>query len=466
LVDKYPKSVPMKMAYARILLAQGNLAKVQDIANQLDKSNGDDPQVESLSGMLLLRAGKTNDAYNLLQKASKNAPDNAPLKFWLGQADKAKGDLPGAEQAFRDAVRLSPGNTEAQKALAAVAMQNQDFPLLGDMAQKLLATHPDDPDGYVWRALNEAHLNQGEQAESDFEMALKKDPNSLVALVEMGQLRFRQKRYPEGTQMLEHALEVNPNSLTALQMLVGYDLFQKQPAKAIALVQTQIAKSPQNGGLYDSLAELQLVTKDYPGALNSSQKAMQLSPNDEQAVMSYTRSLVAQGNVGPAVARWQDWNRTHPKDPSGYIVLGTLAESQGNANGAMNDYKQALAIQPDHAVAANNLAYLMLQNGQDVDVALSLAQTARRALPHSANTADTLAWAYYKKGIYGSGRDVLEDAAKTAPDDASIQYHLGMIYLKLGDKTSAIDHLKKAVSLAPSSSQTASDANKALSGLI
>jgi tetratricopeptide (TPR) repeat protein len=465
LVEKYPKSVPIKMAYARILLAQGNLAKVQDIANQLDKSNGDDPQVESLSGMLLLRAGKTNDAYNLLQKASKNAPDNAPLKFWLGQADKAKGDLPGAEQAFRDAVRLSPGNIEAQKALAAVAMQNQDYPLLGDMAQKLLATHPDDADGYVWRALNEAHLNQNDQAESDFETALKKDPKNQVALVEMGQLRFRQKRYPEGTQLLQQALDANPNSPMALQLLVGYDLYQKQPAKALALVQTQIAKSPQNATLYDDLAELQLVTKDVPGALASSQKAMQLNPNDEAAVKSYTRAMVAQGNAGPAIAKWQEWNRAHPKDPDGEVILGTLAESQGNANAAMSDYKQALAIQPDHPIAANNLAYLMLQSGQDVDVALSLAQTARRELPHSANTADTLGWAYYKKGIYGSGRDVLEDAIKTAPEDASIQYHLGMIYIKLGDKTNAIDHLKKAVSLAPSS-QTANDANKALSGVI
>ena len=130
----------------------------------------------------------------------------------------------------------------------------------------------------------------------------------------------------------------------------------------------------------------------------------------------------------------------------------------------MDYYKKALVIQPDKAVAQNNLAFLMLENGQDVDVALSLAQSARRSMPHSPNTADTLAWAYYHKGIYASARDLLEDAEKTDPNDASIQYHLGMVYSKMGRKADAVDHLKKAVSLSPQT-QTGKDASKALTSL-
>ncbi|HEX4153985.1 MAG TPA: tetratricopeptide repeat protein [Acidobacteriaceae bacterium] len=464
LVNKYPKSLPIKMAYARILLAQGNFAKVQDIANQLDKSNGDNPQVQALSGMLLLRSGKVNDAYTLLTKAVKNSPDNAGLKFWLGETDKAKGDLAGAEQNLRDSLRLAPDNVEAQKALATVALENKDYPTLADLSQKLLAKHPDDADGYVWRGLTEAHQNQMDQAGADFETALQKDPKNVTALVELGQLRFNQKRYPEGATLLQQALDANPNSLSALQLLVEYDLFQHQPQKAINLVEQQIGRSPRNSLLYDQLATLQLMQRDVPGALDSSQKAMQINPGDGAAIMAYTRAMVAQGNVAPAMAKWKGWSSAHPNDPRGDVIVGTLAEAQGNVGAATDAYKKALAIQPDQPVAANNLAYLMLQSGQDTDVALSLAETARRAMPHSPNTADTLAWAYYKKGIYGSARDVLEDAEKTDSNDASIEYHLGMIYSKLGQKDNAILHLKKAVSLAPSS-QSGADANKALGSL-
>jgi tetratricopeptide (TPR) repeat protein len=180
--------------------------------------------------------------------------------------------------------------------------------------------------------------------------------------------------------------------------------------------------------------------------------------------MAYTRAAAASGNAGAAVSKWQAWSNAHPNDAQGDVILATLFEAQGNVNAAMDSYKKALAIQPDNPVAQNNLAFLMLNNNQDVDMALSLAESARRSMPHSPNTADTLAWAYYHKGIYGSARDLLEDAAKTNPNDASIQYHLGMVYSKMGNKADAVDHLKKAVSLAPGT-QTGNDANKALSSL-
>ena len=113
-------------------------------------------------------------------------------------------------------------------------------------------------------------------------------------------------------------------------------------------------------------------------------------------------------------------------------------------NGGYETLKKALAIQPEQPIAANNLAFLMVNSGQNLDVALSLAQTARRGMPNSPSSADTLAWVYYQKGNYLSARDLLEDAIKTAPNDANIQYHLGMTYAKLSNSADAVTHLKKA----------------------
>jgi tetratricopeptide (TPR) repeat protein len=275
---------------------------------------------------------------------------------------------------------------------------------------------------------------------------------------------MKQKRYPEAVTLLQQSLDANPNQLPALQMLVGYYMFQKQPDKATALVQQEIAKTPNNGALYVTLSTIQLAQKDVSGATSSAEKAIQLNPSDPATMMAYTRAATASGNVGAAISKWQAWTNAHPNNAQGDVILATLEESRGNASAAMDYYKKALAIQPDNPVAQNNLAFLMLENGQDVDMALSMAESARRTMPHSPNTADTLAWAYYHKGIYGSARDLLEDAAKTSPDNASIQYHLGMVYSKLGKKDDAVEHLKKAVSLAPGT-QTGNDANKALSSL-
>ena len=87
-----------------------------------------------------------------------------------------------------------------------------------------------------------------------------------------------------------------------------------------------------------------------------------------------------------------------------------LEESRGNLDTAEAYYKRSLQIQPRQPIAANNLAYRMLQHDEEIDLALTLAETARQAMPDSPNTADTLAWAYYHKGTYQFARDLLEDA--------------------------------------------------------
>jgi len=46
---------------------------------------------------------------------------------------------------------------------------------------------------------------------------------------------------------------------------------------------------------------------------------------------------------------------------------------------------------------------------------------------------------------------MLESTARTAPDEISVQYHLGMAYMKLKDRNNAQLHLKKAQSLGPNS---------------
>jgi Flp pilus assembly protein TadD len=247
-------------------------------------------------------------------------------------------------------------------------------------------------------------------------------------------------------------------------LLIGYEITQKHPEKAMARLNAQIQKSPKNSGLYDLLAQLQIQDKNLDQAVATAQKAMQMNPGDAEAVMLYTQLQVHRGQAANAIGAWEQWLTAHPNDAGALAILGTLEESRGDNGKAEAYYRKSLQIQPQQPVAANNLAYRMLLNGENVDVALTLAQTARQSTQNSPNTADTLAWAYYYKGTYAFARDLLEDAVKAAPGNATMEYHLGMVYGKLKDKNNAVIHLKKAVSLAPGS-PTAKDAQTALQGL-
>ncbi len=464
LAHKYPKNVSVQEGYVRVLLEVKDFTTAQTVVTELMKKNSKDPQVAVLNGIVLLNNGKLVDAINALQSAASNAPKDAFIQYWLGRAAQMKGDSGLAEKSFRQAAQLNPRNLEAQEALARIAVQHGDVSMLADVAEKTITAAPHFPGGYRWRATVELAHNSPDKAEADLKTAMSIAPQSAPAYLMLGEIRYTQKRFPEEAALLEQALQYDPDSVAALRGLVNYDLSKKLPVQALSRINAQIAKRPKNSGFYDLLAMVQIQNKNLDLAIATAQKSMEVNPDDSEAVTIYAQLQAARGQAANAIGVWEQWSKGHPGNAGALVILGSLEESRGDKRKAEDYYKKALQIVPTQPVAANNLAYLMLQNGENVDVALTWAQTARQGMPDSPNSADTLAWAYYYKGTYGFARDLLEDAVKKDPNSATLQYHLGMVYGKLRDRSSATIHLKKAISLAPDS-PAAKDARTALQGL-
>jgi Flp pilus assembly protein TadD len=131
------------------------------------------------------------------------------------------------------------------------------------------------------------------------------------------------------------------------------------------------------------------------------------------------------------------------------MSLGMIYDTQGKWELARDHYQKALKIDPRFPPAANNLAYLYAEKGEDLDEALTLAQGAKERVPDDPHISDTLGWVYYKKTVYGRAVTYLQEASEKSPDNAAIRYHLGMAYFKNGDKANARKELKKALELSP-----------------
>jgi len=168
------------------------------------------------------------------------------------------------------------------------------------------------------------------------------------------------------------------------------------------------------------------------------------------------------GKFDQSIATYQRAIGVAPNDVRLYVALGGVYERQGNWQQAQTLYQKALAMQPEDALAANNLAYIMIEHRESVNVALTLAQTARRGLPNLPNSADTLGWAYYHNGAYSVAAPFFEDAVKKAPGNLTYHYHLGLTYQKLNDFAKARTEFEKTISLDPKS-PLANEARGALS---
>ena len=81
------------------------------------------------------------------------------------------------------------------------------------------------------------------------------------------------------------------------------------------------------------------------------------------------------------------------------MMLGIIHDGLKEHEQAQAHYEAVLKLDPRFAPAANNLAWILVEHGGNLDVALSHAQMAREQQPNDSYIADTLGWVYYKKCV-------------------------------------------------------------------
>ena len=243
---------------------------------------------------------------------------------------------------------------------------------------------------------------------------------------------------------------------------------QNQVEGAIAAANAQIAKQPGNSSFYDLLGSaLSLDKKNMRAAEAAFQKSVELDRDNIDAIVKLGQTQTANGEINEPVVTYQQAIKDHPRTPQFYFLLGVLYESQSDWQKAQEAYQKVLQLKPNDPATCNNLANLLLQSGSNLDEAMSLAQTARRDMPDSANAADTLGWMYYKKGVYRSAVSLLQEAPKLqekykSPDSPDIHYHLGLAYLRTEQQRLAREHLERTLKLDPKY-RAASEIKKLLS---
>jgi cellulose synthase operon protein C len=467
LYSDHPKDLRVKKNYVQILILKNRLDEATKLNNEILKANAHDVDALVYKAQVQLRQNDPAGAADSLQSALRNDPDNAVAHYQLGNAFAQQHDENRAESEWREAVHIRPDLTDAQRALAGLELRRGDVDAVLQTAQQIIVAQPYSPDGFILKGIADLARLKYNDAQHDAEQAAQRAPQSPAPSVQLGNIQLAQKHFAEAEKFYQQALEQDPSSTEGLSGLMNTYFVQKQFDKAIAAANAQIAKSPNNANFYDLLGTaLFNGKKDLPGAETALRKAIDLDKTNTDALAKLGKVQVQEGSADKALALYQQSIKDNPREVTFYILSGELYEAKKDWDHAKGMYQQALSISPDHPLASNNLAYVILEQGGNVDVAMGLAQTARRGMPDSPNAADTLGWAYYQKGIYGSAISQFQEALRLGekrgdPEDAELHYHLGLAYQKDNKTGLARQQLEKAVKLRPDNA----DARKALSEL-
>ena len=466
----HPADLQVKKDFIQLLLQKGQFVEANRLDAEVLKANPNDNDALVYRSQSQISNGHANDAIAALETVIKNDPGYGEAHYVLGIGYEKLGNIERAESEWRDAVRLRPDLLDAVRTLAGLAMGRGDMEALDQEATEIIKLQPESPEGYALRALANVNRKRFSVAEVDVRKAIEIAPQSSFGYVQMGNLKFAEKQFEEAGRAYQAALNSNPNSKDALRGLMGTYVARKRVDQAIATANVQITKQPNNSGFYELLGTTLFINKkDLNGAEAAFEKSAELDKRNSSAQLELAQVQAAKGATDQAIATCGHAIVNSPNEPSFYILLGDLYQSRRDWNHATEAYQKALAIKPQNPLASNDLASVMLQSGANLDVALSLAQTARRGLPESPGVADTLGWIYFQKGAYHSAVDSLREALRLArdsefPDNSHLHYHLGMAYAKSGETTLARQQLETALKMNPNSSDAA-DARKQLAQL-
>ena len=451
LYAQHPKDDRVVKNYIQVLIYSKQLDRATQLNDELLKRQSQDVDGLVLRGQIFNAQERPNDAEPSLAAALKADPKNSGAHYTLGVTLASQGATERATSELLEAASLQPAMIQVYQTLQVLALRTGNVVLLRKAAEGMINARPNLPDGYLMRATASQGGGNLKSAEEDFQKAIVLAPQDSRGPTGLARVRVAQEKYAEANQLFEKAAVKNPRDLEPIAGLAQLWLTQKQPAKAAERIQQQINQVPDVSGLYLLLGQVEMQRREYDRAQQALTKAVDLDPNSMEAILALTAVHVARGSVDQATALYQRAILTNPRDLRPYLLLGTLEEAQGNWQNAEQHYQKAVQLQPGHPVAANNLAYLLLEHGGDKNLALSLAQTARKAVPDSPSTADTLAWAYYKMGVYDSAVGLLQEAIHKVPLNPTYPYHLGLVYEKLGKSALAKASLESALKQDPKS---------------
>ena len=132
-----------------------------------------------------------------------------------------------------------------------------------------------------------------------------------------------------------------------------------------------------------------------------------------------------------------------------FYSLGISYERAKKWKKAEPNFKKALELQPDQPLVMNYLAYSWVEQGRNLDEALSMIERAVMLRPRDGYIADSLGWVHFRLGNFEKAVQKLERAIILEPEDPVINEHLGDAYWEVGRFREAVFQWKRALDFGP-----------------
>lgn len=384
---------------------------------------------------------KPDAAKGRFEAVLKADPKNAQAMMAMSELAARAGDKP--EQVLKwinDAVAAEPTNPAPRLLLVDTHLRARDFKAAAAAAQTAVAAMPDNADLLDKQARVLMASGDAQQAVSKFARITQMRPTSAAAFVNLGEAQLSANDLDGAARAARSALDLAPTALPAQKLAISVAVKQKRWKEALALARTMQTAQPTDATGLLVEGEIELEQKNFDNAITAFRKATTLAAPG-QAPARLHMALLQAKREADATKFADTWVASHPKDGLFIYHLGDVALGRNDLAGAERRYNEVLKLQPGHALALNNVAWLMVQ--QKRSGAVALAERAVKAAPNQPPLMDTLALALAAESQLPKALEVQKKVVEMAPQAPSFRLNLARMLLQAGEKSTARTELEK-----------------------
>jgi len=377
----------LSMQKQQILLEMGETERAIKEAERLVSFFPEEPVFMEVLADLYSQTDQTEKAFELYQRMLEVQPENAMARLLLADYYRNTGEEERSYQELKKAFQSEQFTIEGKaRILYSYYFMSEDDTLYLEQAYELidimLELHPDDPEA-----------------------------NAIY-----GDFLYREERLEEAREYFYRAARIEPSELRFWQ-------------------QTLIIDSHLN---------------DYENMLKASEEALEYF--FEQPVLYFFNGLAhfQQKNYEEAAASFRYGRDLTMADPDFQVefltLLGDTYHRLDNQDASDRAYIEALAIDPDNALALNNYSYYLSLRNQKLAEAKEMSALALEIEPDNAAYLDTYGWINYKLGNYQEAQKWIKKSIDNSETPSpTVLEHYGDVLYKLGEKEDAVKYWEKAL---------------------
>ncbi len=293
-------------------------------------------------------------------------------------------------------VDLEKRLTQTYLNLGVLLTQAKHIERAGDLFAQAAALDPDFPQ--VQYALGVARFNSGQfsQATEPLAQALELDPANAELKRMLALAWLNSDKYAEAAELLKDDSERKFNR--SLQYAYGLSLVRSgRTVEAQRIFADLLIKYPDWPELNVVLGQAAAQQDDYPAAIESLQKAIELQPDVAEA----------------------------------HLTLGEIYLRQGDLDAAEKELRAELANYPQDLRTQQLLAMVLDLAGKSEE-AMELLEVLVEKTPQSADARYLMGKILLAEGDAQRAQIQLESAARLAPEDPEAHYQLGLALQRLG----------------------------------